>query len=299
MLSTEQREVSEKTKWMLSGNAIAGVVGGFTSSLIMHPLDVVTTRMQAQDGRISQFPIYKNPLRALVLIAKTEGFSRLYAGIVPNLVGSTTNWGIYFFGYNYSRNVMRAYIQRKDNSPESKELGPVSNLCCATATGCVSAIVTQPIWLAKTRMELQHGANAQYRGMVHCIVTVVQKEGFRALFRSSPRPEAPRAAALLCRDSSTPDQAASPQCPPPACCPICMSRAAAADGERVWVACRVGVRGSRGLLPSLLLVSHISLHFMAYEAPLPSSPLTLVLLRARKLLLAPHPSLHPPCQGTS
>ncbi len=185
MLSADQRVVSsnEKSRWLLSGNAIAGVVGGFTSSLIMHPLDVVTTRMQAQDGRTSKVPKYRNPFRALVMIAQTEGFKRLYAGIVPNLVGSTTNWGVYFFGYNYTRNLMRIYIQEKENSPEPRELGPISNLCCATATGCFSALVTQPIWLAKTRMELQHSSHVQYRGMLHCIISVIQKEGFRSLFR--------------------------------------------------------------------------------------------------------------------
>jgi solute carrier family 25 folate transporter 32 len=174
---------SEKRKHLLSGNAIAGVVGGFTSSLIMHPLDVVTTRMQAQDGRISSIPKYRNPIRALLVIARTEGFKRLYAGLVPNLVGSTTNWGIYFFGYNYSRSILRAFIQDAEGNTEQKELGPIMNLCCATVTGCISAIATQPIWLAKTRMELQQGSHMEYRGMLHCITTVVQKEGTSALFR--------------------------------------------------------------------------------------------------------------------
>ena len=177
---------AEKENSLLSRHALAGVLSGFTGSLIMHPLDVVTTRMQAQDGRISKIPRYKNAFVALETIIKTEGFKALYAGIVPNLVGSTTNWGVYFFGYNYTRNMVRNYLNEGEELSRlsgARELGPVTNLLCATVTGCASAVITQPIWLAKTRMELQQSTDAQYKGMFHCLSSVLHQEGFSALFR--------------------------------------------------------------------------------------------------------------------
>jgi hypothetical protein len=245
MSPSEQQAGSKK---LLSGNAIAGVVGGFTSSLIMHPLDVVTTRMQAQDGRFSRLPKYRNPLLALVTIAKTEGFKNLYAGLIPNLVGSTTNWGVYFYGYNYTRNALRTYLQNSESDhADSKDLGPVMNLVCATITGCISAIITQPIWLSKTRMELQEATHVKYRGMIHCISSVIRNEGIRALFRyTSPHP------ADLQLGEPAPTSS--------------MHRAR--QGASVSPSSRVG---RRGLAPSLLLVSHIALHFMAYEVRWPPS----------------------------
>jgi len=57
------------------------------------------------------------------------------------------------------------------------------NLLCATAIGCISAIVTQPIWLAKTRMQLQDTTKIKYRSMSHCLFMVAQEEGLRSLFR--------------------------------------------------------------------------------------------------------------------
>jgi solute carrier family 25 folate transporter 32 len=165
------------------GNAAAGIVAGFVSSLTMHPLDVVTTRMQAQDSRSSN---YKNVLESVMSIARKEGVRRLYAGVVPNIVGSMTNWGLYFYGYNYARNQARAYLnkERNPNTMDApRELGAAMNLMCATAIGCISAVITQPIWLTKTRMQLQDTSKIQYRSMSHCLFTVAQQEGFRSLFK--------------------------------------------------------------------------------------------------------------------
>jgi len=61
-------------------NAAAGVSGGFVSTMCLHPLDVVNTRLQVQDGRLSQLPIYRSTLHGLRSIAQTEGVACLYAG---------------------------------------------------------------------------------------------------------------------------------------------------------------------------------------------------------------------------
>ncbi len=159
--------MADQRKSLPHGNAIAGMMAGFMSSLTMHPLDVVTTRMQAHDSRMSS---HKNALDSVVSIARKEGIRRLYAGVIPNIVGSMTNWGVYFYGYNYARNQARAYLnkERDPNSTDGpRELGAGMNLLCATAIGCISAVVTQPIWLAKTRMQLQDTTKMKYRSMSH------------------------------------------------------------------------------------------------------------------------------------
>ena len=173
---------TERNKVVLYGNATAGLAAGFCSSLIMHPLDVVTTRMQAHCYRTTLEPKYNNPFEALWKIAHKEGYSQLYAGVVPNIVGSMTNWGVYFLGYNYTRSQVRAYINR-NNCLEEHELTPGMNLFCATAIGCISAILTQPLWLVKTRMELQDPERPQYKTMNHCLRSVASKEGIGALFK--------------------------------------------------------------------------------------------------------------------
>ena len=179
------------SKQLLFGNFVAGISGGLVSSFLTHPLDLVLTRMQAQDGRTSHIPRYKNTLSALISIVKNEGYLNLYAGIYPALLGSTASWGIYFLGYNYFRSLLRASIQEtnsinsqpQDARDPTDDLGPIENLSCAVATGCISTITTQPIWLVKTRLQLQNKTSFQYNGMAHCFTDIVENEGVLALFR--------------------------------------------------------------------------------------------------------------------
>ena len=73
----QQPAAAQRGLWR---NAAAGVSGGFVSTMCLHPLDVVNTRLQVQDGRLSQLPVYRSTLHGLQSIAKTEGLACLYAG---------------------------------------------------------------------------------------------------------------------------------------------------------------------------------------------------------------------------
>jgi solute carrier family 25 (mitochondrial folate transporter), member 32 len=54
----------------------------------------------------------------------------------------------------------------------------------ALEAGMLTVCITNPLWLIKTRMQLQsqnHASN--YRGMVHAFTTVVKQEGFLGLYK--------------------------------------------------------------------------------------------------------------------
>ncbi|CAK7334463.1 unnamed protein product [Dovyalis caffra] len=59
------------SKWQWE-NATAGAVAGFATVAAMHPLDVVRTRFQVNDGRVVNLPTYKNTAHALLTIARLE-----------------------------------------------------------------------------------------------------------------------------------------------------------------------------------------------------------------------------------
>ncbi|XP_047163058.1 folate transporter 1, chloroplastic-like isoform X3 [Vigna umbellata] len=64
-------EAPKRHKWQWE-NATAGAAAGFATVAVMYPLDVVRTRFQVNDGRVSHLPSYKNTAHAVFTIARSE-----------------------------------------------------------------------------------------------------------------------------------------------------------------------------------------------------------------------------------
>ena len=65
--------------------ALAGLVGGSLSTLLLHPLDVLKTRQGVYGGSM---------IHHLKKLWATRG--GLYRGVGANLLVSGTSWGLYF-----------------------------------------------------------------------------------------------------------------------------------------------------------------------------------------------------------
>ena len=63
--------MSSSAQWQWE-TATAGAVAGFATVAAMHPLDVVRTRFQVNDGRVANLPTYKNTANAIFTIARLE-----------------------------------------------------------------------------------------------------------------------------------------------------------------------------------------------------------------------------------
>jgi len=114
-------------------HAVSGTGAALLSTAALHPLDVVKTRLQVQDGRtvinVNKVPNYKGTIDAFKTILKTEGALGLYQGLFPNLVANSMAWGGYFFFYNYAKS------RYKDKFLLDGELGAKEHLICATEAG--------------------------------------------------------------------------------------------------------------------------------------------------------------------
>ena len=86
-------EAASKTKQILHGvlesvhhfglGSIAGAFGAF----MVYPIDLVKTRMQNQrSARVGQV-LYTNSIDCAKKVVKNEGFTGLYSGVVPQLIG--------------------------------------------------------------------------------------------------------------------------------------------------------------------------------------------------------------------
>ena len=61
-------------------HAVAGCSAGLTCVMALHPLDVIKTRLQVQDGASASLPVYRGTLHAAQSMLREEGWRALYAG---------------------------------------------------------------------------------------------------------------------------------------------------------------------------------------------------------------------------
>lgn len=60
------------------------------------------------------------------------------------------------------------------------------HMLAAAQSGALTLVLTNPIWVVKTRLCLQYGAvdkSAEYRGMVHALAQIYKEEGIRGLYK--------------------------------------------------------------------------------------------------------------------
>ncbi|ENN75773.1 mitochondrial folate transporter/carrier [Dendroctonus ponderosae] len=160
----------------------AGTSAGVAATLVLHPLDVVKIRFAVHDG-IHSTPKYSSIPNAFSTIYRTEGFWGLYKGATPNICGAGASWGLYFFCYNAIKN----FIQQGN---VNTALGPGSHLLAASEAGLATLLITNPIWVVKTRLCLQFAnadeklrPNQRYKGMFDCLMKIYQAEGVKGYYK--------------------------------------------------------------------------------------------------------------------
>ncbi|KAI8352542.1 mitochondrial carrier domain-containing protein [Mortierella sp. GBAus27b] len=170
---------------------LAGGTGGMAGALVTSPLDVVKTRLQSsmyqstktvssavvipKTGLYSVLGHVKDTCLLLGHIYTKEGPRALYKGIGPNLVGVIPARAINFATYG---NGKRFYTEM-NHGVESTSV----HLASAITAGIVTATATNPIWLVKTRMQLQVEGVRQYKNSLDCVVKILSSEGVRGMYR--------------------------------------------------------------------------------------------------------------------
>jgi len=158
----------------------AGFIAGMTSTVVLFPLDLIKVRFQVQDGVSG--PAYKGLLDAWRSIRTNEGLRGMYSGLTPAVIASAVSWGGYFFFYEAAKEYRLA------NVPAGKvKLTTTDHLIASTQAGSVMVLLTNPIWLIKTRMQIQ-GADPsirQYSSFTHALTQIPREEGVRGLYKGA------------------------------------------------------------------------------------------------------------------
>jgi solute carrier family 25 (mitochondrial folate transporter), member 32 len=172
----------------------AGISGGVVSTTLLLPLDVIKVRLQ-----VSEQPQHNDngskrtkrlgAFRAFRSIIRHEGIAGIYQGLIPAVIGSAVSWGGYFYLYEGFKKKLTA-SKRARGKPE--ELTSADNFGVAVVSGAIMVFLTNPVWLIKTRIQLQmkksadsFGLKKPYNGLVDAARTIVKEEGFWALYKGT------------------------------------------------------------------------------------------------------------------
>ncbi|XP_044499267.1 peroxisomal adenine nucleotide carrier 1-like [Mangifera indica] len=125
--------------------ATSGAVGSLLSTTILYPLDTCKTKYQAEVKAHGQQK-YRNLSDVFWEAISTGQLASLYQGVETKNLQSFISQFIYFYGYSYFK---RLYLEKSG----SKSIGTKANLIIAAAAGACTAIVTQPLDTASSRMQ--------------------------------------------------------------------------------------------------------------------------------------------------
>lgn len=179
---------------------IAGMFAETISCLLWVPIDVIKERQQIQSSPVSA-----------VSIVRQQGFSGLYRGYGATLASFGPFSALYFMFYEQFKAAARSIGQVKPD----EALPFPAFLASGAAAGSLASFLTNPLDMAKLRLQVSRAAaaaesgasasastvesvaategktmaarelNFQYRNFVHGMGEIYRHEGFRGLWRGA------------------------------------------------------------------------------------------------------------------
>ncbi|XP_076359381.1 solute carrier family 25 member 36-A-like [Tachypleus tridentatus] len=106
-------------------------------------------------------------------IVQNEGTRALFKGLGPNLVGVAPSRAIYFCTYSQTKSFANAHL-----TPDT----PLVHILSAANAGFVSCSLTNPIWVVKTRLQLDQRtfSNVSTRS---CVQQIYNTAGIRGFYK--------------------------------------------------------------------------------------------------------------------
>ncbi|KAJ2687946.1 Pyrimidine nucleotide transporter, mitochondrial [Coemansia spiralis] len=165
---------------------VAGGLGGMIGAVATSPLDVLRTQQQLY-GTVTLQGTQPQPnimVRSVYPLIRTGGFLKeiylregikgWYAGLGPALAGIIPARAIQFFTYGNGKRILTQWNDGRET--------PLVQLSAAGLAAVVTTTATSPIWMVKTRMQIQRG---KYTSSLSCLRSIIQKEGIMGLYKGT------------------------------------------------------------------------------------------------------------------
>jgi len=175
----------EFTKFQFGGNmmghrpietAAAGACATMMMDGILTPMDAVKQKMQLSTGNYSNFFDCIKHVRA------NQGIRSLYAGFSTTLVMNIPYHAFFFSSYE-SYKILLMNWKKGEHRKDDEEESVFVHLSCGAGAGVTASALTNPLDVAKTRLQTQHDTGKRYKGMVDALKTIGREEGVTGFMR--------------------------------------------------------------------------------------------------------------------
>lgn len=175
----------------------AGFTAGCVSTLAVHPFDIVKTRLQIESQHRSRpggsWRVIKTIAHEGINDGRTKGLGgatgvarNFYRGLMPNMIGNSVSWALYFVWYDNVKSLIRKGRARTSPSVRlgKQELRSTDYFLASGVSGILTAVLTNPIWVIKTRMlSTARNAPGAYKSTIQGTLALYRDEGVRGFYR--------------------------------------------------------------------------------------------------------------------
>ncbi|KAA8492622.1 Mitochondrial substrate carrier family protein W [Porphyridium purpureum] len=205
--ATENRAVADARRldarrrlYQLGSGAFAGLV----NTIVLNPLDVIKTRLQVQERLVRNGAIRSQQVTSMAVVRSMymhEGLRSFYRGLGAALCAFVPNWALYWYTYEELKGALtrlhrRNHARQLQSQPGPSDRGGAStspfvhwiHMLSAVGAGTVTTVTTSPLWVVKTRMQVERltpSSNAQprYQGVLSSLRLIMKEEGVPALYK--------------------------------------------------------------------------------------------------------------------
>eukprot|EP00127_Corallochytrium_limacisporum_P006928 Clim_evm14s238 gene=Clim_evmTU14s238 len=160
----------------------AGALAGMTSVAATYPLDLIRTRLAAQEGA-GKVKKYKGIAHAAGLILREEGGwmgGALYRGLIPTMMGIVPYVALNFTIYES----IKLWCAQQYDVVNTDDLPVPVRLTAGAVAGAAAQTVTYPLDVIRRRMQVVGNPESgyKYKGTFDALVSIVRANGFKGLF---------------------------------------------------------------------------------------------------------------------
>eukprot|EP01090_Pellita_catalonica_P001461 TRINITY_DN11206_c0_g1_i1.p1 TRINITY_DN11206_c0_g1~~TRINITY_DN11206_c0_g1_i1.p1 ORF type:complete len:315 (-),score=31.95 TRINITY_DN11206_c0_g1_i1:85-1029(-) len=163
---------------------IAGGGSGLTASVIVCPVELVKSKMQAQGAAAALKTLkYKSTIDCVLQIVRGNGIGGLFKGQLVTTLREIPSYAAYFWSYELCRRIWMKTVQKSESVDD---INVVGQLLAGGIAGMACWVCSYPLDTIKTRLQTQIMKNtgqSSYTGIIDCARRSWLEGGPRVFFK--------------------------------------------------------------------------------------------------------------------